>query len=516
MNLLTRLFAKHAAQATQDVKPQTAELFQGHAVEQFITALMELPDPDTVLDDAGLTRADLRRLESDDEISTALDTRLASVQATPWRLEPGEGDDYEFVYPHLKKHIEHILEVAWAAVPYGYSVTEIAYGKRLPDGRFLTGDDAKEYSGPVVAIEWSAIEERPFEWFKPMNDGRLLYYAQDGSKFGTNVFTEWPGQFFLTRRRPSYRQPYGQALLSRVYWPCFFRSAGWKFWARFLERFGAPLLIGQTANSTQDMAKALAAALQSAVAAIGKDDAVTSIAPGNAGESFDLFSRAVDRRIQKVILGQTLTTDTDGKGSYALGKVHDAVRQDRRVSDVRLCTATAQAMIDTLLMLNGRKPGAVKFVMEDETGLQADRAERDSKLAEAGIVEFTPEYLLRAYDFDKGDFIIPQRGEPGNPPKPPKPAGKMAALFATGGDDLSPAQQALEHLGDDALVSAGQPIPASAIRAAIKAATGPDDLASRLAELYEGHDAKQFQTMLNQALFAADVMGYAAMEWQDV
>ena len=44
-------------------------------------------------------------------------------------------------------------------------------------------------------------------------------------------------KFFLTRRKASYEQPYGKALLATLYWLFFFKQNGFKFWAKFLERF---------------------------------------------------------------------------------------------------------------------------------------------------------------------------------------------------------------------------------------------------------------------------------------
>jgi phage gp29-like protein len=501
MKFLDKMFAAKTPEKQPD-KPQTGDIYTGHAVEELVSMLTQMPDPDEVLQEAGLGREDLRKLEGDDEISTALETRQDAVSATPWRIEPGEGPDFDFAYPQVKAFIEKIIQVAWAAIPYGYSVGEMVYEKK--DGK----------------VVWKTFEERPFEWFEPKSDGRLIYRPVNrGGEI--NVFEEWPGQFFLTRRKPSYRQPYGQALLARLYWPWFFRNAGWRFWARFLERFGSPLLIGQTSGNTTDMAKALARAVQSAVAAVGQEDKVTAIGPGSSGESFSTFSNAVDRRIQKVVLGQTLTTDVGSGGSYAAAKVHDLVRDDRRMADCGLVSVTIQTMLDTLMILNGRPAGTLTFIMEDETGLQLERAKRDVEMAQAGIIRFTETYLLRAYDFDREDFTIPAAapepapGKGGKQPPAATPAAKAAALFAATSPKFTPAQTALEDLADDALAQAGQPIPPAAIRAAIRASTTPEDLMERLAALFEGNDAAEFQAVAERALFAADVLGYVHMEDQD-
>lgn len=506
-------------------KPEARQvLFTDYAIDKFIELLMKVPDPDTVLERAGKSRAHLRALESDDEISAALETRLASVLSTPWRLEPGEGPDFEAIHPQLKYHIDTIITGAWQAVPYGYSVQEVTY--RQARGR----------------IEWDSIREKPFEWFMPRRwttkpidaeararilgmglpipDCALIYFPASGTFIsahtgsGEHVHLLRPGKFFCTRRRPSDdRNPYGEALLTRVYWPWFFRDKGWKFWARFLERFGSPLLIGKTPDNTSDMVSALAAAVQSAVLAVGKEDDVTAISPSNAGDSFQRFSAAVDKRIQKVILGQTLTTDIDGKGSYAAAQVHDMVRQDRRIADVHLVERTVQAMIDTLLALNGRPHGAVRFVMEDEVGLQPERAERDAKLVQAGILKLTPEYLLRAYDFEEGDFELPETGQQ---QEMTAAQGAKASLLLSVAEraKFTPAQRAIEALADAAIEQAGQPISTEKIRAAIKAAKSPEDLAERIAELYDGKTPGEFESVLERALFAADVMGYAHQEVQ--
>lgn len=485
-----------------DKNPATASLYTPHAIDEFVELLMQMPDPDIVMQERGISRADLRRLEADDEISTALETRVAAVASTPWSISPAEGTIATFVREQLEAHIDNIINAAWKATPYGYSVQEVVYRQ---GAKF---------------IEWKDIEERPFELFEPKSDGRLMYYPETGGStgMGVSVHDAWPGQFFLTRRRPTYRNPYGEALLSRAFWPWFFRNNGWKFWAKFIERFGSPLLVGKTEGSTPVMASKLAAAIQSAVIAIGKDDDITAISPANAGDSFDRFSTAVDKRIQKLILGQTLTTDSHGVGSQALGNVHNEVRDDRRISDIKMVTTTVQAMIDTLLVVNGYRAGEVLFVMEDETGLQTDRAERDAKLATAKIVKFTPAYLTRFYDFEEGDFTIPedaapQPPQPGQePPATPRKGIKASLKLAASVNRFTPSQEEVETVADGALEDAPNPIAPHLILRAIKAARTPDELAELLAEIYDGDDNEAFQAVLERALFTADLLGYVHMD----
>lgn len=72
--------------------PVAASLFVDVALENVVSSLSKLPDPDLVLAQAGLGRQELRKLETDDEISAALETRREAVIATPWRLEPYDSE----------------------------------------------------------------------------------------------------------------------------------------------------------------------------------------------------------------------------------------------------------------------------------------------------------------------------------------------------------------------------------------------------------------------------------------
>lgn len=487
-----RLFK--ASPPVADKKPTTRQLFDDTAIDRLAQSLVEFPDPDIVFEKAGLTRADLRRLEYDDEIYTALETRLAAVQGVPWRIEPGEGDAVDFLREEIEPFMEQLVAGAFAAVPYGYSVIEVIY-KRREDGR----------------IGLDRIEERPFEWFAPMPDRTLRYYPRD---IGGHVDVDTRFKFLLTRNSPTYRNPYGRALLSRLYPAFFLRQAGWKFWPQFLERFGSPLLVGKTGGDTTKLAEALAAAVQSATLAVDEHDSVEAIGAAGDGAAFERFEIAVTKRIQKVILGQTLTTDIGKTGSYAAAAVHNNVRDDRKKADINLVAGTVQHLVDALVDLNDlaydERP---TFVLDDGAGLQTERAERDATLANAGIVRFTDDYLMRAYEFEEGDFEVP---EPPSAGRLPAPAMSLPSLHLAADTDeheaFTPGQQAVENLADEALGKVRQPIPVTALRAAIRAAKDPEDLHARLAALYHEQDAAQFRRVLERALFAADVLGYVNQE----
>ena len=59
---------------------------------------------------------------------------------------------------------------------------------------------------------------------------------------------------FCVRRN----NPRGKALMSRVYWLWYFKTNGWRFWAKYLERFGSPLLVGKSNATDQTDMQAFA------------------------------------------------------------------------------------------------------------------------------------------------------------------------------------------------------------------------------------------------------------------
>lgn len=531
---LRNLFARKAAAPKEQAAPTTAAMWSELAISQFVELLTRIPEIDEVLTNAGISRHSLRKLETDDEIFGALRTRRESVVSTAWRLEDGDEALTQLVEEELRPISNHVIADIWRAVPYGYSVLEGVYRHR---------EDGK--------VGFKSVSDKPLQWFDPRPDGTLRYFAPDGGAQGVEVDQTY--KFFLTRVEPTYTQPKGEALLARLYWPWFFRFNGWQFWGQFLERFGQPLIVGKSSD-TKKMALALASVHQDAAIAVGTNDSVEAINPATAGEAFEKLEQCVVRRYQRLILGQTLTSDTGAKGagSFALGKVHAEVKEGLRQADIRLVAATMQRIVNALCAANGATTGVPKFVMSDDAGLEADRASRDKDLSAIGV-KFTKEYFLDRYDLREDDFEVsqtpvgpfgpgqgttqpveqplddasdPESGtkakggkvptdENGDPTNPQAKASRERVTFgrryARDPKRFTPGQQRIEDEADTALSVCGQPVDATLIRQAILAAKDPQDLEVRLAALMDERNP-QFARTLEQALFAADVLGYVHAE----
>ena len=79
------------------------------------------------------------------------------------------------------------------------------------------------------------------------------------------------------------------------------------------------------------------------------------------------------------------------------------------------------------------------------------------------------------------------------------------------GQNSEATKEAVEYLAEQTIAALPQPIPPAQLRRIIAAATDPEDLGRRLALAYRGRGT-DYQALLEQALCAADVQGYANAE----
>ena len=463
-------------------------LYTQEAVTQFLYNFGRQPDIDEVLRKAGIARHRLKILLDDDEVAQAVETRIDALLATPFRIEPSDTPEAELLRQELNEWFCEIAGGALNALLFGYSVQEVVYEQKQ--------------SGHM-GVQW--VGEKPMQWFEPKADGRLIYRA-DGNGMEKEVDQKF--KFLLTRRKATYEQPYGKALLATLYWLFFFKQNGFKFWAKFLEKFGTPILlakVGSRDTTTTAMNNALLNAhAQSVLTIDNKDDVQLLSTPGNgsAGSSFESFNDQLMRQIQKVVLGQTLTSGNDGGGSHALGQVHENVRQDKLKSDIRLVTPTIQTLVNALCTLN-QWPKHKVLVGEKAKPLNKEQAERDSHLKNAGA-NLTPEYFQREYGLQEGDVEVA-------PVSDTKVAPQFSALpksafnFKAQSQNLKPEQIELEQVAEN------QPkvlLNESDLEQIVSGSKDSNELLTKLYSATKGASVQDFEITMARALFMSDVIGY--------
>ncbi|RZG76629.1 phage portal protein family protein [Acinetobacter sp. WCHAc060025] len=482
------------SQKQKKTKPKSAGLMTEVAVEKLAFSMGRAADIDEVLRAAGLSRQKLSVLLADDEISQAMETRLDSVLNAPWRFAEDHGEQTLFLKELLTKWHFEIVSGAWEALPYGYSVMEAVFAFDLQS-----------------RITLSEIVVKPLEWFEPKNDGQLIF-RKPQSSLEIDVFKTYPLKFFLTRRKPTFKQPYGDPLLSKLYWLWFFKTNSTKFWVKFLERFGSPLLVGKVGGDgrNQDDIDAMTTALLNAhaqsVISIDSEDDVNTVGTNFSGagsSAFEAFDKVMTKRIQKVVLGQTMTSENDGGGSKALGVVHNEVRMDKRNSDLRMITPTVQEIIDSICLLNNFEKHTV--ILGGEQDLNVDVVNRDLKLKDLGV-EFNQQYVMETYGIKAEHFKMNESGVSVNTQFKALP--QRAFSFAASTKKLSPEQQEVEELTDGQ--RSFELLDQKQVNELIQSSESPEDLAFNLMQLIPSASQSQFTANLERALYAADVLGYVS------
>lgn len=503
MNFLARLFTPRAPVALADHARQP--LYSEQAFDRVLAYLSTVPDPDLMLQKAGIERQHLRFLELDDEVAQCVETRKDALLAVPRRLEPNQTRAAKWLLTTMEPHLETLLRGVMSAVFYGYSVLEITY--RLEAGRTVI----------------DRIDERNIEWFRIHPTLGWRYYPNDGSG-GIDGLELDPRKFFITVRHSTTRNPYGESLLSRLWFPVTWRREGWQMYLKFLELFCTPKLLAQISGDPQKFVRGLKdIGFSSVVAWNGhQTDKVITINASHPGE-FERLENALTKRVQKLILGQTLTSDVGDTGSYAAAKVHNEVRHDKTLADSRLATHTIQRVFDTLADLN-RLPRHT-FVMADDVGLEAERATRDAALLPvltASGLKLTQNYFEDRYDYrsedleavETDDLGAPGEPEPATQPKPPGETETLdarAEVLTLAAPKFTRTQQEIEDLGDALMDAApANPLDPGRVRDAIMGAKDADDLRERLLLVWEKGPNKDFTDTLEKAAFMARVIGYVS------
>jgi hypothetical protein len=535
------MFAQKPAPASPEAVslPAMKSLWTPQTVLNLAQQLMIMPDPDAILRKAGIRRSTLDKLLFDDEIYQAVSTRLDGLRIVPVRLEPTETKESVFIQERClaPEFLKIMVEGAFSARLFGYSVMEVIWDREAYEReRVFVPQDISRQNLDFFSVRPEGLLVQRADgggvnkvFIDPVWQKKLEGFPEAGS---TYIVMDTDYKFLLTRNNPTWENPYGEALLSRLWWPWFFRQKAWSFYGQYLERYAIPMLVGSGEN-TAEIAEALIKAHQNSVCAVKTDDKVAALNVNSAGH--ELYASAENmlvRRIEKVILGQTLTSGTDGgSGNRALGDVHNAVREDKIKSDIELVRPTIQHFVEACFKLNGFRGEVPEVVFGDDRQLAEDRAKRDAILIQHNIVKgFSKDYLMDNYGFRPGEFVMPDPTPP--PPFPLQdsngqklqpedeapdegretdPEARRQARASAGGHKFALAKAHKRDFEIEALAlwgarKAPQPLDPEEIRAAIAESESARELMDRLAKLKTNPD---FAAALLETQEAAYAMGGA-------
>lgn len=448
--------------------------------------------------------------ERDAHLYAELHKRKIALSQLDWDLLPGRDagarekrlvSDLEF---RIKDNLDTetmIFDLA-SAIGHGFAATEVEWAKSS-DGLWLP----------------AKLHPRPQRWFTVDRETRqtirlrdpTLAYGVDLVKYG----------WLLHQHSAKTGYPATQGLFRALALPYLFKNFAVKNWLRFCELYAVPIrvLMTQQKDPTQkrELIKQLQAMGQNGVALLDgamSEDLITVDAAKGEGQGFLSLVEWAERSMSKAILGGTLTSDSGKNGNYATASVHDDVRYQIRDHDAKQVAATlTRDLIGAIIAVNGlnmRCRWQFDTQEPDDLALYADALPKLVSVGAQIPVAWAQEKLK--IPLPEGNEPVLASAQPQNMPPASSQGGKLqASLVTLAGDKpvFTPEQQAVEDLADQLLEASSSPISADLIASAIRAAKDPQDLEARLAAVLQNADMTEFNQVLERALFAADVMGYA-------
>ncbi len=341
--------------------------------------------------------------------------------------------------------------------------------------------------------------------------GKLMLRATDpetGYPSG-DIFEADPNRYVIHRGHLlSTPDNWGGPMRSLVFW-WFFAAMDRDSWARFLERYGSPFLLGKYEQADDDSRTVLERAFSNATKLFGivisKDTDVELVqaAAAPTGEAFEKFHDIACREKSKLIVGQTSaeTTRSTGLGS-GVSKQQENVRNDIRQFDAMMLSATIMEGVFTqLLLINGRK-GKVRAVWgAEDAQVSSQLAKMLSDLAQAqlGVADASLPLLSERLGFQLQRIA---------PPASPQPFSVPHHLLALGAASPTRVENALSQIAGQGAAETARQFRRSyaPIRRLISTSATPEEVIAGVRDFTLGWPAEEAAGILLEALtsFAAN------------
>lgn len=162
---------------------------------------------------------------------------------------------------------------------------------------------------------------------------------------------------------------WGGPMRSLVFW-FLLGTMDREWWARFLDRYGAPFVVGRYDKADDDsrsvlqQAFSLATKLGGLVVTRETEVDIKQAATSDSGSAYEKFHDICNREISKLIIGQTLSSDAQGTGlGSGVADTQEGVRQDIRQFDAVLLGKTLTTQLAAqFLRINGLAGAAPIFI----------------------------------------------------------------------------------------------------------------------------------------------------------
>lgn len=423
----------------------SAEVATRHSDPNFYSALTVLPNPDAVLRKLGKSHEIFDAIMADAHVIGDLRSVRSGMLRFEFRVQAGgdtPADIQAFELCEKLMQQRPTPGMRWAdtvwnmakAVLRGYQVHEIVWEKY---DRFLM---------PAKVID------RPNRRFLFDIDNNLRLKTRSKPIEGELLADR---KWLLTRHMPSHENPYGIALLSSCFWPYTFKHSGFKYFAKFCEKYGIPWAIGKLPRGSRDddyndLVDKLADMVEDGVAAIPDDGSVELLTAKSSGESIqERLIATCNREMSKALTSQTLASDLQGEGARAASETHRDRERDVNESDRDLICDSMCELFKWITEINVANAVPPTFEFYEEEDVQTEVATFIGKARD--IVDIPKQWAYERLQIpmpQDGEEVIERRSS-----KPAKPNQEFSRLlsghdFNTDDDDPDNLDLAIAQAAD--------------------------------------------------------------------
>lgn len=369
-------------------RSQAEAIFNRLDVDQAFNFMSNLYHPSELIQKIGGIQ-NLEYLYKDPEIYAAVDKRLAALLDTRLVLESKSDELVKFFEDQLLDHEQQLKQDFWWAVPYGFAVEQIVYD-------------------PDRSCKVIGFQKEDFWRFEPLPD---LIHVRLVSTTRTELMNKvLPyGKWVVATNNGTYSNPVGDPMFERLIQPWIFRCNGWDLWMDFAKRFSNGFMHGRIEDESQvkEFRKTLETAAKSAIIVTDKNSELSLIQPSRDSSIYDMIDSKTIATFQKVILGETQTSDMQERGSSASAGIHNEVRLEKTRADIRLVEKSLDETIWQIAAVCGidDSEDIPKAKLIYDPGLNQELATRDTSLNSIGV-RFTKKYFINNYGFKEDDFDV--------------------------------------------------------------------------------------------------------------
>lgn len=361
-------------------------------IDEFFHSLNNLWEPNELIEKIGGHRR-LKKIMIDAEIYAAFDTRKAAIMDTKLIIESQSEANKKFFEEQILPFEDQLKEDFFQAIPYGYQVEQIIYD-------------------PDRSCKVVGFQREDFWRFAPLQD---LIHVKVIDTSNVNLINQiMPyGKWVLTSHGGSYYNPQGDAVLEKLIQPWLFRCTDWDLWLDFAKRFANGFMHAKIEDATKkDEVKAeLAKAAKGAILVTDKNSELSLISASRDSSLYASIDDRVIASIQKVVLGQTQTSDMSERGSSGSAEVHDRVRMEKFRADCKMIEKSFNETIKQIAYVCGMQEEIPTVKLITDIGLNVEQADRDVKLNSMGV-KFSKSYYINNYGFKEEDIEAIESAQP--------------------------------------------------------------------------------------------------------